>query len=429
MFGTGLVAAAELRSRILKRLGAEPEWTEGDHDSAEMRWTSGPVTTFFTVEPGAEATPDLGVLRVTSLVATVGDRGLGLLQCHVLNMLAMTHRWTIAPTSLDPDTEILQVSCSFVVGQHNVASLEEFALWCVREQIAIATAKLTNYIAEDIGGLPVRIPGHEGGDYRDDPDDWHEVVYHYDHYVPSNRFLPTASLLASLADAFEGLKQEMFAEDTGAWFSAGGVDETGFLCEMPFGWDSYPGGVIGGGAALGEDAPPTALVAGTVEPHPQAGKGVLLKLRVPASSGEDAGELTNQLNLLDRTVPGATHSVGAWVMSGGQLTYCVYLPAVLAEHENIHIDLAAVMHDMLLTLVRQALLARRVLLDGEDFADEDQGGTVGLAAPAVPHALAWGETGEGLNLGADVLTDIFGKCVGGDTDWADARPEGFTWWP
>ena len=69
-FGTGLVAAAQLRQRILERLGAEPEWTEGDHDTAEMRWTSGPVTTFFTVEPGAEATPDLGVLRVRSYGGT-----------------------------------------------------------------------------------------------------------------------------------------------------------------------------------------------------------------------------------------------------------------------------------------------------------------------------------------------------------------------
>src|ERR1700761_6441636 len=196
---------------------------------------------------------------------------------------------------LDPDTEILQVSCSFVVGQHNVASLEEFALWCVREQIAIATAKLTNYIAQDIGGLPVRIPVHETGDYRDDPEDWHEVVYHYDHYV-TIRYMLTASLLASLADAFEGLKQEMFAEDTGAWFSAGGADETGVLCEMPFGWDSYPGGVIGG-ALLGEAAHPTALVAGTDELHLQAGRGGLLKLQVPASSGEDAGEQDIDIDL------------------------------------------------------------------------------------------------------------------------------------
>jgi len=429
MFGTGLVAAAILRRRILDRLGAEPEWTEGDHNSADMRWTSGPVTTFFTVEPGAEATPDLGVLRVTSLVATVGDRGLGLLQCHVLNMVAMTHRWTIAPTGLDPDTEILQVSCSFVVGQDNVASLEEFALWCVREQIAIATAKLTNDIADDIRGLPVLIPGHRGGDYRDDADDWHEVVYHYDRYITSNRFWPTASLLASLADAFVGLKQEMFGEGTGAWFSADGVNEPGFLCEMPFGWDSYPAGVISVSAALGEDAPPTALVAGTAEPHPQAGKGVLLKLLVPASSGEDADELTNRLNLLDRVVPGATHSVGAWVLSGARPMYCVYLPAVLAEHEDIDIDLPVVMREMLLTLVRQALLARRVLLDGAGLADEDRNEAVGLAAPTVPHGLAWGETGEGRNPAALVLDQIYATCVGPDADWADVRTDGFRWWP
>jgi hypothetical protein len=63
--GTGLVTETQPRQRILERLGAEPEWTEGDHDTAEMRWTSGPAATF-TVEPGAEATPDLGVLRVCS---------------------------------------------------------------------------------------------------------------------------------------------------------------------------------------------------------------------------------------------------------------------------------------------------------------------------------------------------------------------------
>ena len=37
MFGTGLVAAAELRRRILERLGAEPEWTEGDHEGRAIR--------------------------------------------------------------------------------------------------------------------------------------------------------------------------------------------------------------------------------------------------------------------------------------------------------------------------------------------------------------------------------------------------------
>jgi hypothetical protein len=205
MFGTGLVTAAQLRRRILERLGAEPEWTEGDHDSAEIRWTSGPVTTFFTIEPGSGSTPDLAVLRVTSLVATVGNADLGIVQSNALNMVTMTSRWTIAPTHLDPDTDILQVSCSFVAGQHNVASLEDFALWCVREQIAIATAKMTNDIAEPIEGRPVQIPGHAGGDYRDDPAEWHKVVYHVDRVVTPNQDLSAAPLLAGLAEAFEGL--------------------------------------------------------------------------------------------------------------------------------------------------------------------------------------------------------------------------------
>jgi hypothetical protein len=389
-----------------------------------MRWTSGPVTTFFTVEPGAQATPDLAVLGVMTPVATAGDVSLALEQCNSLNLYGTTNRWTVAPTPLDQETQILQVGCAFVVGGHNMASLEGFAVWCIREQIAIATAKMTNDVAVLVGGVPVRTARHEGGDYRDDPSGWHEVVYHYGHVVTPYRSLSAVPLLAGLGGAFEGLKQEMFDDGTGAWY--GSVEATRFFCEMPFSWHSYPAGVIGGGAALGGEMPPTVLVAGTTEPHPHVGNGLLLRMRVPAELGDEPGELANRLNLCDRALSGATHSVGAWVAAGNQLAYCVYLPAVLAEQG---IDLPAVVREMLLTLARQALIARRLLLDEEDLTDQDRSAAVGLAAPTAPHGLAWGETGEGRNLGAEVLTGVFEKCVGGDTDWAEARPDGFTWWP
>jgi hypothetical protein len=48
--------------RVLQRLGAEPEWTEGDHDDDSICWTAGPATTFFCVENGPDDTPDLRVL-------------------------------------------------------------------------------------------------------------------------------------------------------------------------------------------------------------------------------------------------------------------------------------------------------------------------------------------------------------------------------
>jgi hypothetical protein len=37
---------------------------------------------------------------------------------------------------------------STFIGPHNVAGLAAFAAWCVREQIATATAKITSDLAE-----------------------------------------------------------------------------------------------------------------------------------------------------------------------------------------------------------------------------------------------------------------------------------------
>ena len=74
MFGRGRIAASALRGRVLECLGAEPEWTGGDHECDLVCWTAGPATTFLYVEDGPGDTPDLGVLRVVTPVATVGDR-------------------------------------------------------------------------------------------------------------------------------------------------------------------------------------------------------------------------------------------------------------------------------------------------------------------------------------------------------------------
>ena len=96
-FRGGREAAATLRAHVLELLGAVREWTEGDHDSEVICWASGTVTTFFYVETGTDGTPDLGVLRVVTPVATVGDRDAALGFCNELNLYATTNRWTIAP--------------------------------------------------------------------------------------------------------------------------------------------------------------------------------------------------------------------------------------------------------------------------------------------------------------------------------------------
>ena len=422
-FGGGRVAAATLRARVLEFLGAEPEWITGDHRDGIMTWTSGPVTTIFEVQEGAASTPDLGVLRIWTPVAQIGNAASARTLCNSLNLYTTTNRWTAASTWFEPDAEVLQVSCAFVVSSRSAAVLEDFALSCVREQIAIATAKMTNSIADLVDGAPCRFVG-ASGTFRDE---WHEDVYYYDRVITPNRDLPATGLLRGLAVAFEGLKQEMFAEETGAWFSAGGVDADGFACEMPFGWAPYPVGVIGGAAAFpGHEMPPTVLVEGSAEANPQVGNGLLLSIRVPADQGDDPEELANQLNLLDRELPGATHSIGAWVIDGGQVSYCVYLPVALTERGG---DLPAVIREVLLTLARQALLSRRALVPSDYLDPEDRSADLGLAVGGVAHGLAWGETGEGRNPAARVLDRTYDSCVGADTDWSDVRTDGFTWWP
>src|ERR1700761_9467012 len=85
LFGGGRVAAIALRRGVLERLGAEPEWTDGDHDDNVICWTAGPGTTFFGVGDGPDGAPDLGVLRVFTPVATVGDMEEALEWCGALN--------------------------------------------------------------------------------------------------------------------------------------------------------------------------------------------------------------------------------------------------------------------------------------------------------------------------------------------------------
>ena len=140
-------------------------------------------------------------------------------------------------------------------------------------------------------------------------------------------------------------------------------------------------------------------------------------------------------------VAGASHSFGGWTISttvsGGDSTApgCeIFLPAAFAESVA---NRPYVMREILLTLARQALLARRVLVPPDKRSAEDHGPGIGLAVAADPvatfvrgpHGLAWGETGEGRNPAARVLDQIYRNCVFTDADWADVRTDGFTWWP
>jgi hypothetical protein len=111
-----------------------------------------------------------------------GDPETALERCGALNTWATTNRWIIAPGNYEgTDGEMLWIACSFVAGPHNMADLAAFAAWCVREQIATATAKITSDLPEQLGGRPC-ILDHADGAYRA-AGDWSEVVRHYDRII------------------------------------------------------------------------------------------------------------------------------------------------------------------------------------------------------------------------------------------------------
>lgn len=425
LFGGGRVAAIALRGRVLQCLGAEPEWTEGDHDDYAIRWTAGPATTFLCVENGPDDAPDLAVLRVVSPVATVGDVATALGCCNMLNTHATTNRWMITPGSYDGvDGALLLIGCSFVVGAHNRTDLEAFVTWCVREQIATAAEKMTSDLARRLGGRPCVGIGRPGAACRD-PADWNEVVRHYDRVAGPGKDRPGDDLANSLQAAFLGLREEMLAEGTGAW-SSPEADSWPLLCEMPATWQRSPGGEIHWDPQ-GQGSVPTVPVKASLTTWGSLGNGLLISMCAPGYHVHSA-DAVNRLNRLDERASGATHFVGAWARSGDRPVYLVFLSVALLEQD---IAWPAVMREILLTFARQAQLARRVV-PGEDArmaVDDGSVQPVGFQAVMKPHGLAWGETGQGRNPVAWHLDRIYGRLVGDDEEWAYPAANGFTWWP
>lgn len=426
MFGNGMGAAAALRARVLKLLGAEPEWIDGEHEHTQMIWKPGLPTTFFFVQPASDETPDLGVLRVETPLVAAEDEAAALKYCATAGELA--NRWAVV--SREDSLGSMQLSCSFVVGPHNVDALTGYAAWCVREQVAQASAALWNDVIGQVNGGNWIFPQFEGRDRRD-PEAWNEAVRHLDHLIFPNRDLPSDRLLEEMRGALDCLLRQMRADGTGEWSVSEEHGDGGFLLEMPLSWREYPDGVI---AVSGERPPPTASVAVMPVTRPSLGNGLGISLIIPmnltAVPADEAAAIVNRLNQLDAEQPGTTHGIGGWSMADPGPMYYLFLPAVLADKADVQgINLGFVMREILLTLARQALLARRVLLPPDQHDEEDKGGQVGLGAVYHVRGLAWGETSEGLDAATRVLDEVFYRCVGPDSEWADTRPAGFTWWP
>lgn len=91
-FGSGTAAAVALRRRILDLLGAEPQWLIGDDDATEIAWKPGPAVTFFHVTSGRPDRRDVGVLRISTPVARVGNSAAAKDLCLGFNTYVTTSR-------------------------------------------------------------------------------------------------------------------------------------------------------------------------------------------------------------------------------------------------------------------------------------------------------------------------------------------------
>ena len=317
LFGGGRVAAAALRARLLALLGAEPDWLIGDHDSREVIWNSGIATTLFEVADAADGTPDLGVLRVSTPVASARNGNAARDLCLQLNAATGITRWSVArePDGSGRHYDELQASCAFVVGPHNQDTLESFALWCVREQIAVATGHIrSGDLASALDGRHMRYEGFPAGDDRAD---LHPVTSFLEEVVQPGAALPGLRPLADgLLAAFRDLREAMFQEGIAAWYTM--HDESPIAFESPFSWDPYPQGVVTHQRISDDDPqdkPGTALVESAVTEHPEYGPGLRVAVHVPRDPRGHAGRAVNDLNLLDAQVPGSSHSLGGWTIS------------------------------------------------------------------------------------------------------------------
>lgn len=473
LFGRGLPAADQLRTRLLGALGAEPDWLYSTDDDGDIpwivQWVSGPCATSFLLRPTRPETPGLGVLEVMTVLGAARDLEAARANVALLNLHTTLNRWTLVGdpgpegwTAVgtdvihDDDTrEVMSTlvhgnpmrtphvvcAASFVVGD---AGLElDFGVveLTVREQIAKVTALMSSGLA-DAWGEP--LVGHmPDGRGRVRADDWHEIVYHFDRRVAPHRDVDATPLMDALVDAFNAHVSQQTS--TGGTFWLGSADANGFTCEVPHGPGPYRDGAVWAANPKrepGDDAAATSLVNAFIVANPHIGNGLLVRMRLPHPPPPEHRTAAWTAALLNEhaslTAPGASHGsahgVGAWVEQDGQPTYGCFVPAAwLADPDGP--DPTPLFHELLANLARLSWAARRVVeFDPALVAAGVDGRHVpgaGLAAGSNARGPAFGEPGLGTDPGARLLASAFQHTVGPDAQWAQLAPDrrGFVWSP
>ena len=293
------------------------------------------------------------------------------------------------------------------------------------DQIATAAAALGAGLHDEVAGVPFLARGADGqarpGRHR--VTRYHDVLF-------AGAEADNTPLWRGLLAAFDELRYDQESDGGPVW---GAGDGRGFRCEVPFSWgpfftpDDRPVEVV----TAREPAPPglrtSVVLASRQDPRPEAGEGLLITMRTPVTiqPGDDAAGLLTMLNTQDARDPGAGHGVGAWLLRGGAPTWTVFLPnAVTAASARTTV---ALLREVLLAAAGASMLARRVLLSGEDLAQADRY-PIGPASRR-PAGLAFAASSTACDEPALTLDALYASLVGPDVDWSVLTEAGFDWWP
>ncbi|WP_157488800.1 hypothetical protein [Pseudofrankia sp. DC12] len=357
---------------------------------------------------------------------------------------------SFADEATDVGPDALYLSCSFVVGRLDQAgddededddpdddpdeedvaapggaALARLAVAAVGDQIATAVAALGDGLHDEVAGVPF-VARDADGEARPGR---HRVARYHD-LLHVGADADNTPLWRGLLAAFDGLRYDQESDGGPVW---GAGDGRGFRCEVPFSWGPFftpedrPVEVV----TAPEPAPAglltSVVLASRQDPRPEAGEGLLITMRTPVSvrpSDDVAGVLT-ALNIQDARDPGAAHGVGAWVLRGGAPTWTIFLPnAVMAAGTRATV---ALLREVLLAAAGASMLARRVLLTGEDLTPADRY-PIGPASRR-PAGLAFAASSTACDEPALALDALYASLVGPDVDWSVLGSAGFDWWP
>jgi hypothetical protein len=211
--------------------------------------------------------------------------------------------------------------CTAVVHEENIGWLSKVLAMAAVLQNTAAHSR-AHAVADACGGAPAT-SDHPTSGPRAEMDD---VLN-----IPEQLVIPAGAEPSAFAGQLcEGLGE--FAASMG-WM--GSSDATGMTCEVPFTGDR-PLFTQEYGAP--DTVLETALVqVFTDQPHPEAGNGALIVMRLPVSPGaEQAPALANELNIVEAKGELGAPLLGAWCpdvtsTEGNGLAFCCFLPNLIAR--------------------------------------------------------------------------------------------------